>query len=77
MAVLARARKTDGQAVLQAAQESKGTTQRTEKGISNSAEVIVPVGSTHLHILKHGQRQKKLYCMAYAYQHTLEEHHDT
>lgn len=56
MAVLPRARKTDGQAVLQAAQESKGTIQRTEKGTSNNAAVILPVGSTHLHILKHGQR---------------------
>lgn len=56
MAVLPGARKTDGQAVLQAAQESKGTIQRTEKGTCYTAEVILPVGSTHLHILEHGQR---------------------
>lgn len=45
-----------GQAVLQAAQDWKGTIQRTEESTSNTAEVIAPVGSTHLHILKHGQR---------------------
>lgn len=42
MAVLPRARETDGQALLQAAHDSKGTIQWTEK-VWYYAEVIVPV----------------------------------
>lgn len=60
--MLLRTRKTDGPGrAVSGLRQKSNSIQGTGKGIANTAKEMLPVESTHLYILKHGQTEETLY----------------